>query len=43
MVREHYARLGFTFAGPGPDGSVRSTLELARFVPFEAIARVEAA
>ncbi len=42
MVREHYARLGFTPAGTSADGASRSTLDLAGFVPYQTTARIEA-
>ncbi len=42
MVREHYARLGFTPGELGVDGSSRSTLDLAGFMPHPTIARIEA-
>jgi len=33
MVREHYPKLGFTLAEAHDDGSSRSVLDLATFVP----------
>ena len=35
MVREHYARLGFSPLSSGPDGSSRSVFDLAGFTPIE--------
>jgi FkbH-like protein len=35
MVREHYAKLGFTLAETGADGATRHTLALAAFAPAD--------
>ena len=33
MVKDHYAKLGFTVVETGADGSSRAVLDLATFVP----------
>ena len=33
MVKDHYAKLGFTVTETAPDGASRAELDLARFAP----------
>jgi FkbH-like protein len=40
MVKEHYARLGFTVAGTDPAGGNRNILDLAAFTPAETFIHV---
>lgn len=42
MVRDHYARLGFTQVGSGADGETRWTLDLADYTPRSTFISVEA-
>jgi FkbH-like protein len=40
MVKDHYAKLGFTVVGETPDGGSRAVLELAGFQPAETFIEV---
>ena len=40
MVRDHYAKLGFSASGEGPGGATRHVLDLAGFVPRDTFVEV---